>query len=591
MDTIQNTTPSPIPYEKNTRFLPPEGLNVVPIELMNGNVVMSLFAHVWEDYYMDYFFGGSWHLRILQIEKKSETKVKVIEEKMCKNTQSPFWKLKDSAKLKVLKCFNDLGICKNNEALEIVENIFSGLTDNDKKQLKTKFDEKEVAKVNKMTRYEWADFIEKELKIIVDDNGEFYIYDDGVYILDKKSKKISTYYRDVAKYGYNDAMLSSIKNQLGFMKITDYHLFNPDRNLVNFSNGMLDMKTGELLPHTSDYLSTIRIPHAYIPNSRSGKIDHILADILKPDDIKVLKEFTGYAMTLKINFKTAVMLIGERHSGKSTIEKIITKLIDTMNISAETLQGLSGRFNMYSLKNKTLNMADELPSKTIYDNAPFKTITGGTDFVRGEEKGIQSGMFRQTSKLLFSANTVPKSFDSDDEAYLVRWKLISCDNYFDPNDPNTNKNILDDLTEEDYAQFGSECIELFMEVMKNGKFSGEMSEDEKMKEYRMASNHVAEFSKILEPDDEGIKKTFMYDSVYLPWCTYQNVKPKPNNKFYEDFKKEGYDISRRKINQVSQPAEVNDVKVSKEWDLILEISKNSTTQNGKVEINSSNIFT
>ena len=125
--------------------------------------------------------------------------------------------------------------------------------------------------------------------------------------------------------------------------------------------------------------------------------------------------------------------------------------------------------------------------------------------------------------------------------------------------------------------------------MKKGRFSGEKSEDEKMKEYRMASNHVAEFSKILEADDDGIKKTFLYNDIYIPWCNYQKVKPKPNNKFYEDFKKEGFDISRSKINKISQPAEVHDVKVAKEWDLILEISKNSTTQNGKIEINSSNI--
>ena len=76
MITEQNTTLPPGKYEKNTRFLPPEGLNVVPIQLINGNVVMSLFAPVWEDYYMDYFFEGSWQFRILKIEKKVKLKEK-----------------------------------------------------------------------------------------------------------------------------------------------------------------------------------------------------------------------------------------------------------------------------------------------------------------------------------------------------------------------------------------------------------------------------------------------------------------------------------------------------------------------------------
>ena len=587
----QSTTPSVgNGYDVNARYLPPEDLKVIPKILENGTTVMALFVPVGKDHYMEYYFFGSWHFKILEIKKEIEKKGRILNESIGKNTQRPYWKLSESAKLKVLKCFNDIGFCKNKDALKIVEPIFSGLTDDDISLLEGTFNKNEAEKANKMTRYEWAEFVENELNIIVDDNGEFSIYESGVFTVDKGKSKISTFYRDTAKHGFNDAMLTSIKNQLGFMKQTDFHLFNPDRNIANFKNGLVNLKTGKVKPHTPDYISTIQIPHNYVPNGRSEKIDIIISGILKPEDIKALKEFIGYCMTLKINFKIAVMLIGDTHSGKTTVERIIAKLISELNISKETLQGLSGKFNMFSLKNKTLNMADELPSKTIYDNAPFKTITGGVEDVRGEEKGIQPGSFKQTAKLLFSANKVPESFDKDDDAYLVRWKLISCDNYFDPNDPKTDKNILDNLTEEDYAQFGSECIELFMEVMKRGKFSGEKSEDEKMRDYRMASNHVAEFAKILEADDEGIKKSFMYNDVYLPWCKHCNVKPKPNNKFFETFKKEGYTEGRVKINQISQPAQIHDVKVSKEWDIILNISKKAATQNGEVTINSSKII-
>lgn len=441
-------------------------------------------------------------------------------------------------------------------------------------------------KEDKMSRHAWADFVEKELSIIVDENKQFYVYDHGVYSIDNKNKKISNFYRDTHGDGFNDAILVSVLNQLSFMRDVDHFKFNPDRNITNFKNGLLNLKTGKMSDHTPQYITTIQIPHDYIPNSRSEAIDVIILDILKPEDIKALKEFIGYCMTLKINFKTAIMLIGDRHSGKSTLEKIIHAVIGRFNISKETLQSLSGKFNMFSLKNKLLNMADELPSKTIYDNAPFKTITGGTEFVRGEEKKIQSGIFRQTSKLLFSANKVPESFDKEDEAYLVRWNLISCDNYFDPNDTKkTNKNILDHLTEEDYAQFGSECIELFMDVIKKDKFTGDKSEDEKIRDYLIASNHVSEFANILEMSDENIVKTDFYEKVYLPWCKFHDIKPKPNNKFFEAFKKLGYyKDGRPKIDNVSQPAVIYDVKVADGWDILLEVSKSLNTKDNEVEI-------
>lgn len=568
-----------------TQYLPPGGKQVFPNLLPNGTTVMALFSPVGKDHYFEYYFFGTWRFHIMEIKKIDESIGEIVKEVWGKNTKKIFMDSAESTQLQVVKCFDEIGLCKKKDALKFVKPIFDGLNDDEKSQLVSEFENQRNENAGKMSRYEWAEYMSKEFNLIVDENNEFYVYQKGVYSIDKKGNKISKLYRNLSKNGFNDAILLSILKQLSFMKNTDHYLFNPDRNIANFKNGLLNLKCGILSTHTPAYISTIQIPHDYIAKSRSEAIDNIITGILKPEDIKGFKEFVGYCMTLKINFKIAVMLIGERHSGKSTLEKIITKLIDKNNISAETLQGLSGKFNMFSLKNKVLNMTDELPSKTIYDNAPFKTITGGTEFVRGEEKRIQSGMFRQTSKLLFSANTVPESFDKEDEAYLVRWKLISCDNYFDPNDDKTDKNILDHLTEEDYAQFGSECIELFMEVMKMGKFSGDKSEDEKIRDYLIASNPIGEFAKILEASDENIKKNFLYEGVYLPWCAYHGIKTKPNNKFFEAFNKLGYKEGRPKINQVSQPAVIYDVEIAKEWDILLEISKSLNTQTVEVQIN------
>ena len=561
-----------IDWGANERYLPSEDQKILPKILINGTTVFALSASVGKDHYIEYYHFGSWHFTISKIVKKTELIGELVNDIKGKNTQKPFWELTESAKLKVLKCFKDINLCDKKEALKLVEPIFTALTEDEIFQLETDFNDLNKNEKKKSV-YEWAEHVASELHIVVDDNGESYVYKDGVYVIDKKAVQISNFYRDTTTIAYRRSVKNDIIDQLTFMKQTDYHLFNPDRNIANLKNGLLNLKTGELKPHTPTYISTIQIPHNYIPNGKSEKIDLIISGILKPDDIKALKEFIGYCMTLKINFKIAVMLKGDRHSGKTTIQKIIMKIISELNISLETLQGLSGKFNMYNLKNKTLNMADELPSKTIYDNAPFKTITGGVEFVRGEEKGIQAGYFRQTGKLLFSANKVPESFDKEDIAYLVRWKLISCENHFDPNDDNTNKNILDDVTEEDYAKFASECIELFMEVMKRGNFSGDKSEDEKIKEYLMASNHVAEFAKILEEDDDDYKKSFMYNDVYVPWCEYHGIKPKANNKFFEDFKKEGYSIGRPTVQGKKLPALIYGVKVKDEWDELLGVSK------------------
>ena len=586
-DTVPDEKPN-VPFSKML-FNLPKTPTVMPKILPNGTTVMALIAPVGENHYIEYFFSGSWHCGIMEVKNLGENKGEILNRITCKNTQKPFFELGESTQLKVMKGFDIIGLCTKQEALKIMEPIFDGLTDDENNQLVSECEIQKSEKADKMSRYEWMDYVINTLNIIIDDNKQFCLYEKGVYVVDKEAAKISRFYRKASSNGYTDAMLASIKNQLSFEKVIDPHLFNPDRNITNFENGLLNLKDGKLSPHTPTYISTIQIPHDYIANSKSDAIDIIINGILKPEDIKIFKEFIGFCMTLKINFKTAVMLIGDTHSGKSTLEKIIHKLIGEINISAETLQSLSGKFNMFSLKNKILNMTDELPSKTIYDNAPFKTITGGTEFVRGEEKQIQSGMFRQTSKILFSANTVPASFDKGDEAYLVRWKLISCDNYFDPDNAKTDKNILDHLTEEDYSQFGSECIELFMEVMKRGKFTGEKSEDEKIRDYLMRSDPVGEFAKIIELSDFDIKKTDMYEKLYEPWCKFNNIKTKPYNKFFEDFNKLGYKEIRHNEKGKKLPAVISSVKVSEKWELILKYSNPSEIKNQETNIETKDI--
>jgi len=587
-ETTEDYPPTPVNYDesalkfemKSARFTDDSGMQF-------DSWVLTLRTEDIDDEAWIYFKDNRWRFAVVD---ENDKKISEIRE-----GARPFWDGHKQRDKDVKKDLVEYGFCAENEAENVLSQIKEKAKENQtlfvdmKNFLKAMESSKEDNDEEKRSLYEWAEYVAGELHIIVDDNGEFYVYKNGVYTIDKKAVQISNFYRDTATTGYSPSIKNGIIDQLGFMNRIDYRLFNPDRNIANLKNGLVNLETRKLSPHTPNYISTIQIPHNYIPNGRSEKIDIIISGILKPDDIKALKEFIGYCMTLKINFKIAVMLKGDRHSGKSTVQKIIMKIISELNISLETLQGLSGKFNMFSLKNKTLNMADELPSKTIYDNAPFKTITGGTEFVRGEEKKIQSGIFRQTAKLLFSANKVPESFDKDDIAYLVRWKLISCDNYFDPNDEKTNKNILDDVTEEDYAQFASECLEMFMDVMKTGKFSGDKSEDEKIREYLMASNHVAEFAKILEEDDENIKKSFMFNDIYVPWCEYHGIKPKANNKFFEDFKKEGYSIGRPTVQGKKLPALIYGVKVKDEWDELLGVSKSLIMPELEIKVNLSEI--
>jgi len=343
---------------------------------------------------------------------------------------------------------------------------------------------------------------------------------------------------------------------------------------VNFPNGLLDLKTELLSHHTPDYISTMQLPYPYIPNGKSEKIDRILGEILQPEDIVPLKEFVGYAMTLKINFKRAMIFVGDRGAGKNTVQDIINECVGHNNIEGFKLQDLSNRFNLYSLKNKLLNSADELSTKKLADNSTFKMMTSGSDWLQMEGKHKQAARFRQFTKLLFSTNKVPESADHDDDAYYIRWTIITFLQHFDTNDEKTRTDLLDSLTDDDYAQFGSECVELFMQVMERDTFTGDVEEDQKILEYRLKSNPIKEFLKIFEPDAGGyITKTEMYNDVYLPWCEHVGIHNAalPHDEFWKQFKKYSEWTEGRKSFAGKQVRIIKEIGVSEDCNCIVNL--------------------
>jgi len=406
------------------------------------------------------------------------------------------------------KCF-DTRLLENIEELreELIKNVFS-----DERTVEEHYqsildyigqNETELKLVTgktglKKNLYDWAEFINERLHTVSDREDNLYVYKGGMYRVDEKCDDIRILYRDTSLGYYIPGSVSGIVGQVKTINRTPDEDFNSDRDIVNFLNGLLNLQTRELNPHTHAYISTIQLPHPYIPNGKSEKIDEILGEILQPGDIKPLKEFTGYGMTLKINFKTAMMFVGELNAGKSTIQDIINYTIGESNISGIKLHNLSDRFSLYSLKNKILNMSDELATKKLYENAIFKMLTGASEFIEMEGKHKQSARFRQFTKLLFSSNALPESAVDEDYAYYIRWKIIEFLNHFDSKNKNTNTNILDSLTDNDYALFGSECVELFMDVLERDRFTGDLEEDQKILQYKLKSNHMKEFLKVLE---------------------------------------------------------------------------------------------
>jgi putative DNA primase/helicase len=201
---------------------------------------------------------------------------------------------------------------------------------------------------------------------------------------------------------------------------------------VNLRNGILDVKSRVLCPHSPAYLSPIQLPIDYNPDALCPAWDAQLEATLPRDvyEAGVIWYLLAWLM-LPITFiQKAVLLLGGGGTGKSTLlTAILGFLGGRKNVSSISLQRIeSDRFSAARLLGKLANICADLPTTHLETSSTFKAITGG-DEITGEFKFHDSFSFVPFARLLFSANHPPISRDAS-PAFFDRWIVIAMDQVF-----------------------------------------------------------------------------------------------------------------------------------------------------------------
>lgn len=376
------------------------------------------------------------------------------------------------------------------------------------------------------SEFQYAEILMRDNYFISNNADEVYIYQNGVYKLDENGDFITTSYRAMAQDNYTLSAEKSVLNQIVRENRTRPEDINPDPYIINFINGLYDLRTGELMPHTHEYISTIQIPHAYISDAKPSKvINNIIRGILQEEDIPAFKEVGGYDLTTFTNMKKNVFVIGEPDTGKSTLLEILQNIIGYNHCSIESLEKVTkDRFSTFELKDKLLNCCDDITDKTIFSTEVVKQLSGGSKHGVGEKKGKQKVKYIQTAKLLFCGNKLPPLFQEEDKAFFIRWIIFVCYTVHRDNDPNAKKinEIIDSISEEEYSAFIKECLDAFKGVLERGHFTLSKSNRDIEYKYRILSNPLGVFiDECTQPIGFEIKTVFL--DTYNKWAQKNNA--------------------------------------------------------------------
>lgn len=394
------------------------------------------------------------------------------------------------------------------------------------------------------------------------DNKQIYLYKDGVYKNEDTEALLDTEIRNVhneyyAKY-WNEAnpgfplthvpkaTAKYVSEVLAYIRaythITRDSIEENQDRYINLKNGLFNLETWELEPHTPEIKLIRQIPVFYNEDAKCPQISKFLHDVVAEPDIDLLCEIAGYCLTTDCSHQKAFMLYGVGSNGKSVFLALLEALVGGENTSAESLQRLEfDKYRTAKLYGKLVNICGDIPDSKMHKSEVFKKLTSGLDLIDGENKYQDSFHFRNTAKLVFSANVLPEG--KKDKAYYRRWVLVQFPNNFEGG--KEDKTLITKLKDpEELSGFLNLALQGLKRLKENGKFSNDKSVEDTQREYEFNSNPIAAFMDECTKESQGDIDAIILYSTYTLWAEVSNKNATAYNQWGKELKKLGYENYR-----------------------------------------------
>ena len=269
---------------------------------------------------------------------------------------------------------------------------------------------------------------------------------------------------------------------------------------IPIEDGLLNLMTKTISPHSPDYYYTECLPRHYIPGAVPAVFSAFLDKLFTGDPNAPLKktqifEIIAWTLTNNYDLQGAVILYGQGGEGKSIIHSVIADLL--VNTTSLTLAELeTDKFKRAELYGSWANLISESSSEIITSEW-FKRLTDGTVITVDRKNGHPFKMASR-AKLILDVNELP---NKDNELRAFYRRVIAIIDF-----PNLLESILTPVEISDFVAKMKEPDELdriFSYVVDNFygplvsrmKFTGQLSLAEAEKKWEERSNPAKSYLK------------------------------------------------------------------------------------------------
>ena len=213
--------------------------------------------------------------------------------------------------------------------------------------------------------------------------------------------------RPTYTYSFIKGIVSMLKLDLAVKE------WDEAEGLLPLLNGVLDLSTRKLIPHSPQHRLTWCLPYSYTILATCDPIKEWLLQMCGGDKqlVQLMRAYLLGVVTSRVDWQKYLELIGPGGTGKSTFIKLAIALVGQENVHTTSLKKLEkSRFETACLEGKRLVVIADSERYTG-DVSTLKAITG-CDTVPYEKKFKQSkGDFLPKSMVIVAANEVIQSGD------------------------------------------------------------------------------------------------------------------------------------------------------------------------------------
>ena len=381
---------------------------------------------------------------------------------------------------------------------------------------------------------------------IVRINNQLHIYKEGVYL---------SGYRNIEA-----VMIEHIPNLkktqrrecLEYLELIAEDYSMSEARFIAFNNGIYDLVEDTLNPFSPEIVVTNKIPWDYVADAYDELTDKTLNKLAcnDPDIRALLEECIGYCMYRRNELGKAFILTGEKSNVKSTYLKMVKNVLGDKNISALDLKELGDRFSTAMMFNKLANIGDDIGDDFLQGSqvAIFKKVVTG-EMIKAERKGLDPFEFTPYTKLLFSANDIPRMRDKTG-AVLRRLEIIPFNASFTKDDPDFDSKIVDKLTSQDASEY---LVNIAVKALQRVRTMDEFTKSERVEkereEYRIENNPILGFIAEVGKDDIVNESTTDVYKRYQVYCADASMQPLSKAIFSKQINRElNLETATKRIN-------------------------------------------